>query len=129
MTTKNNYDNILYFKVVLLTLSGFVEWVSINHIMADEGRLLQILCLFLGDTTFRCPAAECLLQIVNRKGKAEDRKQLMILFTEEALRCIYAAATAAPPSGPNDLLENHYLFLKKLIQVLSGMLLDINFFE
>jgi exportin-5 len=106
--------------VVLLTLSGFVEWVSINHIMADKGRLLQILCLFLGDPTFRCPAAECLLQVVNRKGKAEDRKQLMILFTEEALRCIYAAATSIPPSGPSNLQEHHYLFLKKLTQVLNG---------
>ncbi|XP_011499457.1 PREDICTED: exportin-5 [Ceratosolen solmsi marchali] len=108
-------------QVVLLTLSGFVEWVSINHIMADKGRLLQILCLFLGDPTFGCPAAECLLQVVNRKGKAEDRKQLMILFTEEALRCIYAAATMLPPTGPSNLQEQHYLFLKKLTQVLNGM--------
>lgn len=86
--------------------------------MADDGRLLQILCLLLRDPTFRCSAAECLLQIVNRKGKAEDRKQLMILFTEEALRCIYVAATVPlPPPGANDLQESHHLFLKKLTQV------------
>ncbi|KAK0096206.1 hypothetical protein PV326_006097 [Microctonus aethiopoides] len=108
-------------QVVLLTLTGFVEWVSINHIMADEGRLLRILCVLLGDRTFQCAAAECLLQVVNRKGKG-DRKQLMILFTEEALRCIYSAAVApAPQSGPHELHESHYLFLKKLTQVLSGM--------
>lgn len=90
--------------------------------MAEDGRLLQILCFLLGDSTFRCSAAECLLQIVNRKGKAEDRKQLMILFTEQALRCIYSAATAAPPtSGPNDLQEKYYFFLKKLTQVMTGM--------
>ncbi|XP_012279678.1 exportin-5 [Orussus abietinus] len=111
-------------QVVLLTLTGFVEWVSITHVMAEDGRLLQILCLLLGNSTFRCSAAECLLQVVNRKGKAEDRKQLMILFTDEALGCMYSAATAPqPPSigGPNDLRENHYLFLKKLTQVLTGM--------
>lgn len=109
-------------QVVLSTLTGFVEWVSINHIMAEEGRLLQILCLLLGDPIFRCSAAECLLQIVNRKGKAEDRKQLMILFSEEALRFIYRAATTPPPlAGPTDFHENHYLFLKKLTQVLTGM--------
>ncbi|XP_051161019.1 exportin-5 [Leptopilina boulardi] len=109
-------------RAVLKTLTGFVEWVSINHIMADEGRLLQILCLLLGNQVFRCSAAECLLHVVDRKGKADDRKQLMILFTEEALRCIYVAATAAPPPpGPNDLYESHYLFLKKLTQVLIGM--------
>ncbi|KAK2577119.1 hypothetical protein KPH14_003281 [Odynerus spinipes] len=109
-------------QVVLNTMTGFVEWVSINHVMAEDGRLLQILCLLLGDPIFQCSAAECLLQIVNRKGKAEDRKQLMILFSEEALRCIYAAATTPPPVTPvSDFHENHYLFLKKLILVLTGM--------
>lgn len=88
--------------------------------MADEGRLLKILCILLGNPTFRYASAECLNQVVNRKGKIEDRKQLMILFTEEALRCMYTAATTVPPSGPSTMLENHYLFLKKLIQVLSG---------
>lgn len=103
------------------TLTGFVEWVSINHVMAEEGRLLQILCLLLGDPIFQCSAGECLLQIVNRKGKAEDRKQLMILFSEDALRYIYTAATATPPvTGSNEFINssnNHYLFLKKLTQV------------
>ncbi|XP_011697743.1 PREDICTED: exportin-5 [Wasmannia auropunctata] len=109
-------------QVVLSTLAGFVEWVSIIHVMAEDGRLLQILCLLLGDHIFQCSAAECLLQIVNRKGKAEDRKQLMILFSEEALRCIYTSATAPPPlAGPTNFHENHYLFLKKLTQVLTGM--------
>ncbi|XP_011872783.1 PREDICTED: exportin-5 isoform X2 [Vollenhovia emeryi] len=109
-------------EVVLSTLTGFVEWVSINHVMAEEGRLLQILCLLLGNPIFQCAAAECLLQIVNRKGKADDRKQLMILFSEEALRYINNAATAPPPlAGPTNFHENHYLFLKKLTQVLTGM--------
>lgn len=86
--------------------------------MAEDGRLLQILCALLGNPTFQCPAAECLLQIVNRKGKADDRRQLMILYSEEALRCIYGAVTSPVlPPGSNNLDENHYLFLKKLIQV------------
>ncbi|KAG7201060.1 hypothetical protein KM043_017606 [Ampulex compressa] len=90
--------------------------------MAEDGRLLQILCLLLGNPIFQRAAAECLLQVVNRKGKAEDRKQLMVLFSEEALRCIYNAATAPPPlAGSSDFQENHYLFLKKLTQVLTGM--------
>ncbi|CAB0035920.1 unnamed protein product [Trichogramma brassicae] len=108
-------------QVVLLTLSGFVEWVSITHIMAEEGRLLQILCLLLSDLTFRCQAAECLQQIVSRKGKVDDRMQLMILFTEDALKCMYAAATSPSPSGSNELQEKHFLFLKKLVQMLNGM--------
>lgn len=51
-------------QVVLLTLAGFVEWVSMTHIMAREGRLLHILCLLLTDSAFQCPAAECLLQVI-----------------------------------------------------------------
>ncbi|XP_057339906.1 exportin-5 [Microplitis mediator] len=107
-------------QVVLLTLTGFVEWVSINHIMADDGRLLQILCLLLGHRTFQYAAAECLLQVVNRKGKG-DRKPLMLLFTEEALRCIYTAAVTPVSHSSHESHENHYLFLKKLTQVLTGM--------
>jgi exportin-5 len=51
-------------QVVLLTLTGFIEWVSINHIMANDGRLLQILCLLLDYENFQAGAAECLLQVV-----------------------------------------------------------------
>ncbi|KAI4484620.1 hypothetical protein M0804_007186 [Polistes exclamans] len=109
-------------QVILTTMASFVEWVSINHIMAEDGKLLQILCLLLGNPIFQCYAAECLLQIVNRKGKAEDRKQLMILFSEEALRYIYGAATAPSPiANVADFHDNHYLFLKKLTLVLTGM--------
>lgn len=98
--------------------------------MAEDGRLLQILCLLLGDPIFQCSAAECLLQIVNRKGKAEDRKQLMILFSEEALRFIYTAATAPPPlAGPTNFHENHYLFLKKLTQVIFMIIAPINIYS
>lgn len=50
-------------QVVLLTLTGFVEWVSISHIMAHNGRLLQILCLLLNDVSFQNAAAECLVQV------------------------------------------------------------------
>lgn len=54
--------------MVLLTLTGFVEWVSTNHVVTNNGRLLEILCILLSDDAFQQPAAECLLQIVNRKG-------------------------------------------------------------
>lgn len=50
-------------QVVLLTLTGFVEWVSVTHIMAHNGRLLQIMCLLLNDVSFQCAAVECLLQV------------------------------------------------------------------
>lgn len=52
-------------------MTGFVEWVSVQHIMAGDGRLLQILCVLLIVPEFQMPAAECLLQIVNRKGQVQ----------------------------------------------------------
>ncbi|KAB0800097.1 hypothetical protein PPYR_07977 [Photinus pyralis] len=104
-------------QIVLLTLTGFVEWVSMSHIMAHDGRLLQILCLLLNDMAFQCPAAECLLQIVNRKGKTEERKPLLILFNDQASQCLLGAAK----SQNLNVDEQNYLFKKKLIQVLSGL--------
>lgn len=104
-------------QVGLLTLTGFVEWVSINHIMAANGRLLQILCILLVDIEFQQPAADCLLQIVNRKGQLKDRKPLLILFDEVPVGHYYRAAIQTERMGS----ESYYLFLKKLIQVLAGL--------
>ncbi|XP_074025850.1 exportin-5-like protein Ranbp21 isoform X2 [Leptinotarsa decemlineata] len=104
-------------QVVLLTFTGFVEWVSMSHIMAQNGRLLQILCLLLNDTAFQSPAAECLSQIVNRKGKVEERKPILLLFNTEPMQ--YLLTAAKNPGSLSD--EPHYLFKKKLIQVLGGL--------
>lgn len=105
-------------QVVLLTLTGFVEWVAMAHIMAQNGRLLHILCLLLNDTAFQYAAAECLSQIVNRKGKLEERKPLLILFSDEAIQYLYSSAKN---TNSNILDDQLYLFKKKLSQVLSGL--------
>lgn len=105
-------------QVVLLTLSGFVEWVSMNHIMADEGRLLQILCLLLNNESFQSQAAEVLLQIVTRKGKVDERKPLLVLFSADAMQCMFQSAGGA---SAKPLDDKHYQFLKKLTQVLTGL--------
>lgn len=104
-------------QVVLLTLTGFVEWVSITHIMAEDGRLLQILCILLNDIAFQIPAAECLAIIVNRRGQLKDRRPLALLFSKEAIEYIYRAASTST-GIPSD---HYYAFLKKLVAVVSGM--------
>lgn len=100
-------------QVVLSTLTVFVEWVSITHIVAGEGRLLQILCILLNDAAFQIPAAECLSQIMNRKGQTKERKPLLCIMNEELIRCIYTAANQNNGARP----EQYYLFLKKLVSV------------
>jgi len=52
---------------ILSTLNAHVDWVNINHIMAQEGRLLEQFCLLLTDEPLRLAAADCLLQV----GKKE----------------------------------------------------------
>lgn len=108
-------------EMVLLTLTGFVEWVSINHITCNNGKLLQILCILLNDKAFQCNAAECLSQITNRKGQVKERKPLLLLFGEEPMRYIYSASQMVTSDESVATLEQNHMFLKKLALVLSGM--------
>ncbi|XP_060531637.1 exportin-5 [Cylas formicarius] len=108
-------------QVVLLTLTGFVEWVNMTHITAQNGRLLQILCLLVNDTAFQYSSAECLSQIMNRKGKIEERKPLLMLLSNETMQYLLTAAKN-PGTTFN---EQHYLFKKKLIQVFGGLTTQI----
>lgn len=100
-------------QTVLLTLTGFVEWVPVIHIMADEGRLLRDLCLLLDQKDFQCAAAECLLLIVSRKGKPEDRKPFLVLFSNDVMACIFRSACGSSPTD-----EAAYKYLKILAQVI-----------
>lgn len=63
------------------------------------------------------PAAECLAQIVNRKGQAKDRKPLTVLFSENAIE--YVVRAASRPASAS--AEHNYTFLKRLMPVLSGL--------
>lgn len=105
-------------EMVLLTLTGFVEWVSISHIFCQDGKLLYILCVLLTDPAFQINAAECLSQIVNRKGQAKERKPLLLLFSEETANYLYRSSQEV---SPETNIEQNHLFLKKLINVLTGL--------
>ncbi|XP_031204234.1 exportin-5 [Mastomys coucha] len=102
----------------LNTLAGYIDWVSLNHITAENCKLVETLCLLLNEQELQLGAAECLLIAVSRKGKLEDRKRLMILFGDIAMHYILSAAQTADGGG---LVEKHYLFLKRLCQVLCAL--------
>ncbi|ESO90188.1 hypothetical protein LOTGIDRAFT_192362 [Lottia gigantea] len=115
----NKQESLAVNKVsqaVLMTLTGFVDWVPMSHIVENNGLLLQLLCLLLNESSLQLHSAECLLLIVSRKGKLEDRKPILILFCEDAMSTILTAAIAAEKSS---LDEYYYLFLKRLCQVLT----------
>jgi hypothetical protein len=52
-------------------------------------------------------------QIVNRKGRVEERMPLLVLFSADVMSCIFKAADASSKS----LNERHYSFLKRLTLV------------
>lgn len=102
-------------QAVLKTLTGYLDWVVMSHIFLRNGELLQMLCLLLSNTDLQLFAAECLLVIVSRKGKVEERTPLLVLFSEDAMSLIWNAAIAADHESKD---EYYYLFLKRLCQVL-----------
>ncbi|XP_005666094.2 exportin-5 [Sus scrofa] len=102
----------------LNTLAGYTDWVSLSHITAENCKLLEMLCLLLSEQELQLGAAECLLIAVSRKGKLEDRKPLMILFGDAVMHYMLSAAQTADGGG---LVEKHYVFLKRLCQVLCAL--------
>ncbi|XP_073527717.1 exportin-5 [Phyllobates terribilis] len=102
----------------LNTLAGYIDWVSISHITAEDCKLLQMLCMLLEDEELQVEAAECLLIAVSRKGKLEDRVPLLVLFADNSMHCIMSAAQKAHSGG---LQEKRYVFLKRLCQVLCAL--------
>ncbi|KAJ8309385.1 LOW QUALITY PROTEIN: hypothetical protein KUTeg_014259 [Tegillarca granosa] len=100
-------------EAVLTTMTGYLDWVTMNHIFMKDGLLLRMLCLLLNNRSLQLPAVDCLLIIVSKKGKIEDRKPLLILFSEDAMAVIWNAIVTAEQVS---LDEYYYLFLKRLCQ-------------
>ncbi|KAJ8248631.1 hypothetical protein GJAV_G00244070 [Gymnothorax javanicus] len=121
----------------LNTLAGYIDWVALVHITNENCRLLEMLCLLLGEADLQLEAAECLLIAVSRKGKLEDRKPLMVLFDDVAMHYILSAAQSADGAAGASkassaqtgevagvgvgVKERGYTFLKRLCQVLCAL--------
>ncbi|CAN7999544.1 unnamed protein product [Ixodes hexagonus] len=110
-------------ETTLQTLSGFVEWMPMAQVMAGDRLLPRIFCFLLGDDRLRICAAECLVQILARKGKQGERQPLLLLFNRETLDAVFSAASNAAANGA--LEEQHFVFLKKLCHITAhlGLLL------
>lgn len=101
---------------ILNTFTAFVEWVAMSHIMANDKYLVRCLCTLLSDDQLQLNAAECLLGIVSWKsGKVQDRMQLLSLFSSEMIAPLF---TATERANARALDEEHYTFLKKMVQIL-----------
>lgn len=105
-------------QTVLLALCGFVEWMEFKYLFINEKRMLTLLYQLLRDDELKMMAAECLQLIVNRKGKIEERKPLMVLLCDAAMAELCDAAEKACKTGID---ETNHLFVKKLCQVITGL--------
>lgn len=64
----------------LNTLAGYIDWVALSHITADNCKLLEMLCLLLNEPELQIGAAECLLIAVSRKVSCSSSAPLAPLF-------------------------------------------------
>jgi len=102
---------------ILNTFTSLVEWVNIQHIMANDKYLLRCLTHLLSDPSLQLAAAECLLGVVGwRAGKMGERAQILCLFETEMMAPLFAATEAAER---HKMEEQHYNFLKKMVQILT----------
>lgn len=57
----------------LNTLAGYIDWVPMSHVTAENCKLLEVLCLLLNEQELQLGAAECLLIAVSRKVSCHFR--------------------------------------------------------
>jgi len=114
-----NAEHCRVSMAIVNTFTALVEWVNIQHVMANEKYLLRCLTHLLSDPRLQLAAAECLLGIVGWKaGKMTERAQLLCLFDTDMMGPLFAAAENAEK---HKLDSDHYNFLKKMIEILTGL--------
>lgn len=69
----------------LNTLAGYIDWVSMSHITAENCRLLEVLCLLLNEQELQLGAAECLLIAVSRKVSCHFKLTFIREISEGAI--------------------------------------------
>jgi len=117
--TSGNDEHCRVSMAIVNTFTALVEWVNIQHVMANEKYLLRCLSHLLSDPRLQLAAAECLLGIVSWKaGKMTERAQLLCLFDTDMMVPLFAATENAEK---HKLDCDHYNFLKKMIEILTGL--------
>ena len=112
-----NAEHCRVCMAILNTFSSLVEWVNIQHVMANEKYLLRCLTHLLSDPKLQMAAAECMLGVVGwRAGKVGERAQLLCLFESDMMSQLFAAAENAEK---HKLDCDYYNFLKKMIEILT----------
>jgi exportin-5 len=94
-----------------------VEWVNIQHSMANDKYLVRCLTHLLSDPRLQQSAGDCLLALVGwRAGKTTERAHLLCLFDTEMMSSLFAATEEAEKQS---LDCDHYTFLKRMVEILT----------
>jgi len=104
-------------KAILNTLGALVEWVNIQHSMANDKYLLRCLTHLLSDPRLQQSAGDCLLALVGwRAGKTVERAHLLCLFDTDMMSSLFAATEEAEK---HSLDCDHYIFLKRMVEIFT----------
>jgi exportin-5 len=101
----------------LNTLCVYLELAELSCIFLQDGIILKLLTQLLTVKTHRVLAADCLLTIVQRKGKVIEQIPVLLLFKEEILDVFFKASSGSSSAS----LEDNYLFVKKLCKVMATL--------
>lgn len=112
-------QSVRVINLSLKLVSEIVEFAFINRIVAEETRLLPVLCGFLADENFQLETAECLNRIANKKGKYEDKKIVCKLLLSSTLIDDISRINLLLQNGT--LNERSYLFVKKVSELLCSL--------
>ena len=106
---------LVHEKLVLATLSmftAFLDWIPLSFV--NSTNIIQILCSLILERNIRAGAAECLLVLVDRKFKAEERDFILPLFL---YLDFFLQALNEKVAG--DITEEvNYSFQKRVCQIL-----------
>lgn len=114
-----NVESVRIINLSLKLLTEIVEFAFINRLVAEEKRLLPVLCNLLAEENYQFETAECLNRIAVKKGKHEDRHIICKLLLNSNLISSISRLNLLLCNGATN--EGNYLFIKKVSELLSSM--------
>ncbi len=112
-------ESVRIINLCLRLLSEIVEFAFVNRLVAEEQRLLPVLCNLLANENYQFETGECLNRIATKKGKHEDKRTICKLLLNSALIPSVSQLNVTLQNGT--LNERNYSFVKKVAELLASL--------
>lgn len=99
----------------MANIGELFEFIQLSHVNFKDCYIITVLCSLLDDFNFRQPAIDCLLILLSRKCKNEER-ECVVQLLDQPLQQIYSVVLKAISQEAN---EENNIFLKTLSKVVS----------